>query len=81
MPEHQAAVSSGIVWVILDNLACVENLSDLCRTDHALRPCHLLHSMRQKQDFNGGCLANLLQDTDLSVHRGYSMVNGLLVQQ
>jgi hypothetical protein len=37
--------------------------------------------MGQKQDFNGCCLMHLLQDTELSVHRGYSMVNGLLVQQ
>src|SRR5262249_27253172 len=81
MPEHQAAVSAGIVWVILDNLACVDNLSDLCRTDHTLRSCHLLHGMGQKQDFNGCCLAYLLQVTDVGVHRGYSMVNDLLIQQ
>ena len=74
-------MSAGIVWIILDNLACVENLSDLCRTDHALGSCHLLHGMRQKQDFNGRCPAHLLQNTASSVHRGYSMVDGLLVQQ
>ena len=74
-------MSSGIVWIILDHLAGVENVSDLCRTDHALGACHLLHGMGQKQDFNGCCLAHLLQDTDVSVHRGYSMVDGLLVQQ
>ena len=74
-------MSSGIVWIILDNLACGDNLSDLCRTDHALGSCHLLHGMGQKQDFNGCCLPYLLQDTDVSVHRGYSMVDGLLVQQ
>ena len=53
-------MSAGIVWIILDNLACVENLSDFCRTDQALGACHLLHGMGQKQDFNGCCLAYLL---------------------
>jgi hypothetical protein len=60
MPEDQAAVSSRIIWIILDNRTSVENLSDLCRTDHALGACHLLHGMGQKQDFNGCCLAYLL---------------------
>jgi hypothetical protein len=60
MPKDQAAVSAGIVWIILDNLTCVEYLSDLCRTNHALGACHLLYGMRQKQDFNGCCLAYLL---------------------
>jgi len=74
-------VSAGIGWIILDHLAYVDNLSNLCRTDHALRSCHLLHGMGQKQDFNGCGLVHLLQDTNLSVHSGYSMVDGLLVQQ
>ena len=74
-------MSAGIVWILLDYLAYVDNLSNLYRTDHTLRSCYLLHGMGQKQDFNGCCPVHLLQDTDLSVHRGYSMADGLLVQQ
>jgi hypothetical protein len=60
MPKHQTAVSSEIARVILNDLACVDDLSDLCRTDHPLRPCHLLHGMGKKQDPQDCCLANLL---------------------
>ena len=81
MSKHQAAVSSGVVRVILNDLACADDLSDLRRTDHTLRPCHLLHGMGKKQDPKGCCLANLLQDTEVRVHRGYSMGNGSLVQR
>jgi len=49
--QGSLVLSSHVKMVLL--LGTIHNLSDLCRTDHALRLAYLLHRMRQKQDFNG----------------------------
>ncbi len=60
--KQQTTVSPWIFWIVFDDLSRLDHVSDFRRTDHTLRPGHLLHGMGKKQDFSRCCLAHLLQN-------------------
>ena len=70
MTKQQTAGSTCVFWVIFDDLSGVDHAANFRRTDHTLRPRHLLDSMGKKQHFYGSGLANLLQDPCICVHAG-----------
>jgi hypothetical protein len=70
MTKQQTTVSARVFGVIFDNFSVADHKSNIRRTDHALRPRHLLSSMRKKQDFYGSGLSKLLQDLCIRVHAG-----------
>jgi len=46
--EHEATVPSGIVRIIFDDFAMLNNVSYFLPADHTFRPCHLLNGVRQE---------------------------------
>jgi hypothetical protein len=80
MTKQQTAVSTCVFRVIFDDLSGVDHAANFRRTDHTLRPRHLLDSMGKKQHFSYSGLANFLQDSCMCVHMGYSKDSGALLQ-
>lgn len=68
MAKQQTAVSAWVFWVIFDDFLGADHATNFRRTDHTLRPRHLLDSMGKKQHFYCSGLANLLQDSCTCVH-------------
>jgi len=46
--EHEATVPSGIVRVVFDDFAMLNNVPYFVAIDHPFRPGHLLDGMRQE---------------------------------
>jgi len=80
LPKQQTAVSTCVFWVIFDDLSGVDHTANFRRTDHPLRPRHLLDSMGKKQHFYCSGLANLLQDSCMCVHTGNSKDSRVILQ-
>lgn len=48
--EHEATVPSGIVRIIFDDFAILNDVPDFLSADHPFRPRHLLDGVRKKQE-------------------------------
>jgi hypothetical protein len=62
-------VAAGIVRIVFDDLAALDDHSDLLRADHPVRPGHLSNRVRQKQQ-PAARRSDLSQDIKLFRHTG-----------
>lgn len=66
--QEQAAVTSGVVRLILDHLALLNHGTDLRRADHAVGPAHLANRMGKEEDLPPRRLPDTFEDADRIGH-------------